>query len=117
MNGDRRDDLVASSSSCSALSLWFQRDLAPSPQVWISDLTPAEGTLMAFDASNSTDSFSDRSSLAYLWDFGDGNTSEAASGHHAYGANGSYDGYLEVTDRAGMRGGRSSTSLSRIPGP
>lgn len=104
MNGDRRDDLVASSSSCSALSLWFQRDLAPSPQVWISDLTPAEGTLMAFDASNSTDSFSDRSSLAYLWDFGDGNTSEAASGHHAYGANGSYDGYLEVTDRAGMRG-------------
>ncbi|NLT37985.1 MAG: PKD domain-containing protein [Methanomassiliicoccus sp.] len=104
INGDQRDDIAASSSSSGALSIWFQRNLAPSPQAWLSDLTPIEGGNMAFDAGNSSDSMSDRPSLTYLWDFGDGNTSTAVSGHHAYGANGSYDGYLEVTDRAGMKG-------------
>ncbi len=103
INGDLRDDLLASSSSSGALSIWYQRNLAPSPQAWL-DPAPVEGTSMAFDAGNSTDSMSDRSSLTYLWDFGDGNTSTTASGAHAYGANGSYDGYLEVTDRTGAKG-------------
>jgi len=117
INGDLRDDLLASSSSSGALSIWFQRNLSPSPQAWLSDLTPVEGTSMAFDAGNSTDSFSDRTSLTYLWDFGDGNTSLSASGHHAYGANGSYGGHLEVTDRAGAKGRMDFQVLVEDAGP
>lgn len=101
IDGDLRDDLVATSSASGGLSCWTQRNLAPHASAWFSTLAPNEGEELRYDALNTTDSWSDRNALSYLWDFGDGTSSSSTSGHHTYAANGAYDGYVDVTDRAG----------------
>ncbi|WP_439591355.1 PKD domain-containing protein [Microbacterium sp.] len=58
---------------------------------------------VAFDSSASTDT--DGSIVSYLWNFGDTETSTLASPTHSYGAAGTYNVTLTVTDN---RGGTNS---------
>ncbi len=99
VDGDRREDVMACSDG-GAVSFWLQNDLPPTAAMWLSP-SPVEGVAMRFDGSNSSDSVSDRGSMSYYWSFGDGGTSTNVSGGHVYASDGAYDGYLEVTDRAG----------------
>lgn len=103
VNGDSRDDVLASSSSASFVSYWLQQNLLPVAEAWISSTSIVEGTNIRFDASNSTDSKSDRTALQdhVYWYFEPGRTSTLAVGEHKYAKSGTYDGYLLVTDRNG----------------
>ncbi|MBW7883365.1 MAG: PQQ-dependent sugar dehydrogenase [Caldilineaceae bacterium] len=55
---------------------------------------------VSFSSRRSTDP--ENSIVAYLWDFGDGETSSAANPTHAYEENGVYAVVLTVTDSAGL---------------
>jgi len=103
-NGDQRDDILASSSSSGTISYWLQNDLVPMASIWLSSSAIDKNNFISFDASNSTDSFSDRSSLTYYWDFGDGNTSTEKAAKHLYTVAGSYTGHFSITDRSGLTG-------------
>ncbi|ABV89459.1 immune inhibitor A domain-containing protein [Shewanella pealeana] len=64
--------------------------------------------------SNLQVSFSDQSTggngeLSYQWEFGDGNTSSAASPSYTYGTAGSYTVMLTVTDSMGQTAKKSAT--------
>jgi PKD repeat protein len=102
IDGDGRADILASSVVTPALSYWRQRDLAPTAEKWLSAVTLTEGGSIGYDASNSTDSWSDRSSLQYFWSFGEGNISVLKQGRFSYLNSGTYAGYLLVTDREGL---------------
>jgi PKD repeat protein len=99
---DGRVDIAASSSTSKALSYWLQKDLAPDANLWYSPAILEVGETVSFDASNSTDSASDLSSLIYRWDFGDGNTSDLKFVRHQYTEKGAYSCSLTVTDRSGL---------------
>ena len=57
------------------------------------------GTACSFDASDSADP--DGEVVDHAWDFGDGSTGSGAEVEHDYGAAGTYDVVLTVTDNAG----------------
>jgi DNA/RNA endonuclease G (NUC1) len=59
----------------------------------------AEGSLLAFDGSASSDP--DGDALTYAWDFGDGASSTEQSPSHRYADNGTYVVTLTVKDPAG----------------
>jgi PKD repeat protein len=61
--------------------------------------TPVAGTVIAFDASASSDP--DGTIVSYAWSFGDGSTASVPSPSHAYVASGSYSVQLTVTDNGG----------------
>ncbi len=102
INGDGRADIVASSSTAKALSYWLQRNLVPDAKVWYSAGTLNIGGTVRFDASNSTDSWSDKEFLTYLWNFGDGNSSNQKEAEHQYTSDGVFACSLTVTDRDGL---------------
>jgi PKD repeat protein len=104
LNGDERADILASSSTSSAISYWIQNDLVPAASLWLSSTTIDVNSTISFDASNSTDSYTDRSSLTYYWNFGDGNTSTEKTAQHTYTVAGTYNCYLLVNDRSGLTG-------------
>jgi len=62
------------------------------------DLTVETGSIVAFDASRSTDNVG---IVSYAWDFGDGNTGTGITPTHAYETEGTYIVTLTVTDAAG----------------
>ena len=59
----------------------------------------AQGEMISFDASGSYDP--DGTIVAYLWDFGDGNTATGVTVDHAYREAGTYTVTLTVTDDDG----------------
>ncbi|MCJ7614210.1 PKD domain-containing protein, partial [Candidatus Bathyarchaeota archaeon] len=59
----------------------------------------AQGEMISFDASGSYDP--DGTIVAYLWDFGDGNTATGVTVDHAYSEAGTYTVTLTVTDDDG----------------
>jgi PKD repeat protein len=61
--------------------------------------TGETGVAVAFDGSGSTDD--DGTIVSYAWDFGDGNTGTGVAPSHTYGAAGTYDVSLTVTDDGG----------------
>ena len=64
------------------------------------DPNPADvGELITFDASGSTDP--DGQIISYLWEFGDGTTSQQAVATHSYTMSGEYNITLTVTDNDG----------------
>lgn len=66
---------------------------------------PAEGVVgdsLNFNGSSSTDP--DGSITGYTWDFGDGTTGSGPNVGHVYGAYGTYQVTLTVTDDAGLTG-------------
>ncbi|WP_298543897.1 PKD domain-containing protein [uncultured Aquimarina sp.] len=61
--------------------------------------TPVSGNVplvVDFDASSSL--YPDGSSISYIWDFGDGNTSNLANPSHTYTVSGSYAATLTISD-------------------
>jgi PKD repeat protein len=74
------------------------------------------GVAIAFDGSGSTDP--DGTIVAYDWDFGDGGTDTGATPSYAYGAAGTYNVTLTVTDDAGATDSASTTaSVADANGP
>jgi PKD repeat protein len=73
-------------------------------------IDPPSCTLLscAFTGENSTDS--DGTINTYAWDFGDGNSSNAANPTHTYAAEGTYGVSLTVTDD----GGASATATDSV---
>jgi chitodextrinase len=63
-----------------------------------------EGKTYFFDASATEDNFDELDELAFVWDFGDGNTTEGVNVTHSYEKYGNYDVVLNVTDVAGNTG-------------
>lgn len=75
------------------------------PPIAVISANPQKDQLrMDFDAGNSTDTPSDRSSLQYFWDFGDGATSTQRSPKHRYSEPGTYNVTLGVKDDDGEIG-------------
>jgi len=70
------------------------------------DVFPLVGnasTNFSFDASSSSDPEDGASLSSYVWDFGDGNTSEGMFVSHTYGQNGNYTVSLTVEDSTGKK--------------
>ncbi|UCE73791.1 MAG: PKD domain-containing protein [Methanomassiliicoccales archaeon] len=65
------------------------------------DQTVNEDSTVVFDASGSTDSASDMSTLRYSWNFGDDSTGSGIAPTHVYMKAGTYTVYLTVTDDNG----------------
>jgi len=66
------------------------------------DRTVNEDDIVYFDASYSNDSISDKDSLTYFWDFGDGTTGNGISTAHVYAEKGVFNIQLKVTDDDGQ---------------
>ena len=72
---------------------------------------PYTGTVnspVAFSSAGSQDL--DGNITAYLWDFGDGNSSQQASPAHSYSASGTYTVTLTVTDNSGKTASATTTA-------
>ncbi|ABZ74670.1 peptidase M6 immune inhibitor A [Shewanella halifaxensis HAW-EB4] len=69
------------------------------------NFTQTTSNLMVSFANQSTGGSGE---LSYLWEFGDGNTSSAASPSYTYGATGSYTVMLTVTDSMGQTAQKSA---------
>jgi PKD repeat protein len=63
-----------------------------------------EDDVVNFDASGSSDTSSDISSLTYHWDFGDGATGNGIQASHVFAKKGAYVVQLKVTDNDGEYG-------------
>ncbi|MCE5296678.1 MAG: PKD domain-containing protein [Euryarchaeota archaeon] len=67
VDGDNRDDVVVGSPGSGAVSIWYQRNIAPHAD-WYSETTiPTEGIPTVLNATGSWDSYSDNGSLSYTW--------------------------------------------------
>jgi hypothetical protein len=82
-------------------------NLAPNPVAGITPASSGVGTVFTFNASGSTDPGGSINS--YLWNFGDGATSNLASTTHSYSAAGTYTITLTVTDNQGLSRSVSTT--------
>jgi PKD repeat protein len=99
-------DIAASTNaSSSAATMWSfvlePSTTGPPPNQPPTAAFSSQCTLLdcTFDSSGSGDS--DGTITSYAWDFGDGDTSTDAAPAHSFGADGSYDVKLTVTDDDG----------------
>jgi PKD repeat protein len=76
-------------------------NLPPSANATVSKTEAKINETLTFDASNSSDP--DGQITAYLWNFGDGNSSNQKIVTHAYSRAGTYTASLTVTDDAGAK--------------
>ena len=103
VNLDLRTDILISSPLSGSISIAYQNNIPPLTVAECVSVPPLiEGTEVVFDGRNSTDSFSDKSSLAYNWSFGDGTMGEGATIPHVYMRNDTYQVSLRVTDRGNL---------------
>ena len=91
------DGLVGSASVTITVSA--PANIAPTAVASASTTTGLAPLAIAFSSAGSTDS--DGSIASYLWTFGDGTTSTAASPSKTYSTAGNYSVVLKVTDNAG----------------
>jgi PKD repeat protein len=75
----------------------------------------ADGLAVAFDATGSSDP--EGQPLTYAWDFGDGTTGTGATTTKTYGAAGTYQITLTVTDAGGLTNSRSAQVEVTSPPP
>lgn len=76
---------------------------SPTADFTYSPTTPAAGANVNFNSAGSS-AIEGRTIVSYLWNFGDGTTSTAATPTKAFGAAGIYNVQLTVTDSAGKTG-------------
>jgi PKD repeat protein len=76
---------------------------APTADFTFSPASPTVGVNVNFNSGTSTPA-PGRTIASYLWNFGDGATSTAATPSHAFAAVGDYNVVLVVTDSAGKTG-------------
>jgi len=84
----------------------------PQPAIKASNATPQVGEDVNFDASGTS---AGSPITGYDWDFGDGNTGSGQLTTHAYGAAGTYQVTLTVTDQNGLSS--SATTQIDVPAP
>ena len=87
-------------------------DTAPTAVATATPSTGTAGTRVTLDARDSTDAETP-GDLTYSWDFGNGGSTKDATGavvQHTYGAAGTYDAVVTVSDP----GGRTGTATVRI---
>jgi PKD repeat protein len=85
----------------------------PTPSLEILDKICCVNQEVKFDASKSKDP--DGDGLKYLWDFGDGNTSEEVSPTYIYRKTGVFKITLTVTDSSGLPGASATaTAIARV---
>lgn len=102
-DGDLREDILFSSPLSSTVSIIYQNNLNPSAAPEVTNVGPlVEGRAVNFTGINSIDSFSDRDTLQYSWDFGDGQDDSGVNVDHTYMDNDTYIVTLTVTDRGGL---------------
>jgi PGF-CTERM protein len=73
-------------------------ETSPEADARASPETVEAGANVSFDATDSSD---DRSIASYHWDLGDGTTASGESVNHTYGAAGTYNATVTVTDGGG----------------
>ena len=98
------------------VSVLEEKFSAPSPPVasfTVDSAAPLVGQMVTFDATPSSDP--DNDIVSYAWDFDDGVGSGSVV-YHAYGAAGTYDVVLTVTDSAGLSDTASATlAVAEVP--
>lgn len=85
----------------------------PSASFSFTPAKPTEGSVVAFDASGSSDP--DGTIASYAWDFGDGATGSGSEPSHAYARFGTYTVTLTVRDNDGLTA--TSSKALRILAP
>ena len=88
------------------------------PPVVSASATPTSGIASLTVAFSSAGSFDPdpTHSLSYLWDFGDGNSSNAANPSHLYTQAGNYNAVLTVSDNLGATG-TAAVAITVDPNP
>jgi len=84
------------------------QDRAPTASFTFTPTSPLAGQVLGFDGSSSYDS--DGTVIGFVWNFGDGVTSNGINASHAYATNGTYTVSLTVMDDDGVAGS-SDTSI------
>jgi PKD repeat protein len=104
-NGDGRPDMIASSEISGSISFIYQRNMAPRAGFSLSPPSPYEGQDTTFDASATTDGFSDMPTMTYEWLF-DGSVSRTGmTTTYAFRNNSEFQTHavqLTVRDRSGL---------------
>ncbi|MEJ2591276.1 MAG: PKD domain-containing protein [Candidatus Thiodiazotropha sp.] len=101
------DDGGATNSDITSASIAAAPNVAPTANA-NGDYTGVTGSPVSFFSTGSSDS--DGTITAYLWDFGDGGTSNQADPTHTYSSAGSYTVTLTVTDNNGATGSDTATA-------
>jgi PKD repeat protein len=86
----------------------------PTAEFVVSPTDPLPGTTVFFNASASK-AASGRKVVGYTWDFGDGASASGVTTSHAYGAAGTYNVTLTVTDDFGKTASKSNTVTVKLP--
>ena len=92
--------LAANGTSMGAARTFVLGDTPPSSAFSVTTASPTAGQPVSFDASASAAGTGAISS--YEWNFGDGSTGTGITPTHIYGAAGSYEAVLMVTDGSGF---------------
>lgn len=90
-------------------------NIGPVAAASVNTTTGLTSTTFLFSSSGSNDP--DGTVVSYLWNFGDGTSSTAASPSKTYSAAGSYVATLTVTDNQGATGSQSITMTVNAPIP
>ena len=95
-----------------AITVSAPQNTAPTAVASISPVSGLNSLQFSFDASASTDS---ESALTYLWEFGDGSTSTEAVVDYLYGAPGTFDVVLTVTDVENLSNSITTQVVAKEP--
>ncbi|MDD1770411.1 MAG: PKD domain-containing protein, partial [Methanomassiliicoccales archaeon] len=101
VSNDLRSDVVSSAPDSRSLSVWAEHNFVPRANATASFYTAPEGQQITFSGVGSTDSYSDRSSLAYQWTL-NGSMQTGVTAYATFMDNGTYHVSLKVTDRGSL---------------
>ncbi|HEX4920117.1 MAG TPA: PKD domain-containing protein, partial [Candidatus Bathyarchaeia archaeon] len=85
------------------------QDRAPTASFTFTPTSPLAGQVLGFDGSSSYDS--DGTVIGFVWNFGDGTTSNGINASHTYATNGTYTVSLTVMDDDGITGNSGASII------